>query len=62
VRCRNGGDPFHARPITIERLFLFEQFLALLMEFLYSLSGMFDGKLAGFEGIFPTLQPGPKAG
>jgi hypothetical protein len=42
VRCRNGGDPFHARPITIERLFLFEQFLALLMEFLYSLSGMFD--------------------
>src|SRR4030095_16140900 len=56
--CRNCRDPFHAGPITIERLFLVEQFLALFMEFLYSLSRMFDGKLAGLEGIFPTLESG----
>ncbi|MGE5302494.1 MAG: hypothetical protein ACM3TN_04145 [Alphaproteobacteria bacterium] len=40
----------------IEGLFLFEQFLALLMEFFYPASRVCDGKLAGLKGIFPTLE------
>jgi len=38
----------------INRLFLLDPFLALLMEFLYALGSMHDRKIATLKGIFAT--------